>query len=112
MRRNHETNLMLLTSLALILVSALAVYVVTTGRGIMTMPMMYGARMNGYGVMGENILLMSIVYALFIAVVGLALVWLLRMLNAPSPLDILKARYAKGEISQEQFDAMRSQLAA
>ena len=32
------------------------------------------------------------------------------MLGAPAPLDILKTRYARGEISQEQFQEMRSHL--
>jgi uncharacterized membrane protein len=102
----------ILVSLALIVVSTLAMLAVTTGRGILSMPMMYGTWMNGYGMMGQNILLVSIAYALFIALFGIVVFWLLRMLNAQSPLDSLQTRYANGEISKEQFDALRSQLAA
>lgn len=32
-------------------------------------------------------------------------------LGAPSPDDILKARYARGEITREQFEEMRRTLA-
>lgn len=43
-------------------------------------------------------------------------VWLLQRPQAggpaqPAPLDILKARYARGEISREEFERMKQDLA-
>jgi putative membrane protein len=48
------------------------------------------------------------------------IVWLVRNANRSgfpngsreSPLDILKTRYAKGEITKEQFDAIKRDLGA
>src|SRR5437773_10733228 len=97
-----------------IVITALVVFLPRTSRGVVSMLIMNRAWMNGYGMMQAptmmgvtpaNILLMSLGYTPFIALLGLAAVWLLRMLNTPSPLDSLQTRYAKGEISKEQFDA-------
>ena len=51
----------------------------------------------------------------FLTVVGAAVaVFLVRVMPAPkSPaLEIVRERYARGEISNEQFDEMRRKLAA
>lgn len=84
----------------------------------------YGGMMGGYGnqfgygfnPIGAIISLAS--WALLIGGVVLLVVWFARSgglsgLSAggrESPLDILKSRYARGEITKEQFDAMRRDL--
>lgn len=82
----------------------------------MPMPGMLGGIMPHWsamvpGMMSVNLFLMPIVYLL--ALVGLVLgaLWLARSANSASPLAILQTRYARGEISLEQFDAMRKELA-
>ncbi len=72
--------------------------------------------MNGFGFGG----ILSILF--WIGIIALA-VWLVGSLvsrassqppsnlpSAESPLDILKKRYARGEINKEQFDEMRHDL--
>lgn len=83
----------------------------------------YGGMMGGYGGYGFNPLgsILSLVFwALIIGGVVLLVVWLARNAGrtalgastGESPLDILKARYAKGEITKEQFDAIKRDLGA
>ncbi len=78
----------------------------------------------GFGMFGIGMLLMVLFW---VAVIGGA-VWLVMTLARGShgqsasltpttpagqtPLDMLKARHAKGEISKEQFEAMRHDLGA
>ena len=69
---------------------------------------------------GFGILFMLIIPILIIGGIVWLVVALARGGQVPSlitshretPLDILKARYAKGEITQEQFDAMKHDLVA
>ena len=91
------------------------------GPGMMGVGMMGGMGL-GLPLMGG--LLMLGVPVLFIS----GLVWLVASLArwsgspamtsvpmvsaAQAPLDIVKARYARGEITKEQFDEMRRQLAS
>lgn len=79
---------------------------------------MMGNMMGGYG-FGYNPLyaILSLVsWALIIAGVVLLVVWFVRTAgkttseSSQSPLDILKVRYAKGEISKEQFEEMKREL--
>ena len=74
----------------------------------------FGAGMFGIGAL--------IMIAFWVLVIGGA-VWLVATLargastGAPSaagqtPLDVLKARYAKGEITKEQFEEMKRALGA
>ena len=90
------------------------------------MSMMQGmGGMMGSGMMGGNMmgwmmaplwfLGWALVIGIVIAVV-LAIVWTVRRSSGPghpteTPLDILKRRYARGEISAEQFETMKHQLA-
>ena len=76
----------------------------------------------GFGMLGIGAFIMFAFWAL---VIGGA-VWLIVTLargnsthatsigipSGQSPLDILKARYAKGEINKEQFDQMKNDLNA
>ena len=86
----------------------------------------YGGMMSGYGFNPLGAILSLVFWALIIGGIVLLVVWLVRNANAStgaqrgglsigsseSPLDILKARYAKGEINKEQFDAIKRDLGA
>lgn len=85
----------------------------------------YGGMMGGYGAQGFGFnpigMIFSLVFwALIIGGVVLLVVWLARNAGrtalgtsgSESPLEILKARYAKGEITKEQFDAIKRDLGA
>lgn len=83
----------------------------------------YGGMMSGYGAQGFGFnpigTIVSLVFwALIISGVVLFVVWLARNAgrttlgesSSDAPFSILKARYAKGEITKEQFDQMRRDL--
>lgn len=80
----------------------------------------YGGMMGGLGYNPIGWILSLVIWALIIGAVVLLVVWLVRNANrgglsigsSESPLDILKARYAKGEITKEQFDAIKRDLGA
>jgi putative membrane protein len=97
-----------------------------SGFGMMGPGMMgsYGGMMGGYGNLsgfGFNPLgaILSLVFwALITGGVALLVVWLARSAGVSSAargesaLDILKTRYAKGEITKEQFEEMKRNLGA
>ena len=65
------------------------------------------------------ILLLSIFAGPVLAVLALLFFWLLRGWNRPgaatsapreTPLDTVKGRYARGEITREQFEQLRQDL--
>jgi len=74
--------------------------------------------MDGFGMMGGLVML------LFWALVIAGIVWLVQSAtrgagqsntgsrSSESPLDILKRRYAAGEMNKEQFDEMKRNLEA
>ena len=75
---------------------------------------------NQYGV-GSNpfgVILSLVSCALIIAGIVLLVVWFVRNAgkatgaSTQSPLEILKARYAKGEITKEQFESIKRDLGA
>jgi mono/diheme cytochrome c family protein len=75
--------------------------------------------MMGNGMMGGNMGMMGSGFLLLfigiIATVVLAVIWLVRRTQgrdpaAESPLEILKRRYARGEIDAEQYEAMKREL--
>ena len=85
----------------------------------------YGGMMGGYGPQGFGFnpigtIISLVFWALIIGGIVLLVVWLARNAGRASfgasagdaPLDILKARYAKGEITKEQFDAIKRDLGA
>lgn len=80
------------------------------GYGMMGYGGSYGFRYNPIGT-----ILSLVFWALIIGGAALLVIWLVRgagkaTASGESVLDILKARYAKGEITKEQFDAMKSDL--
>jgi putative membrane protein len=85
----------------------------------------YGGMMGGYGPQGFGFnpigtTISLVFWALIIGGIVLLVVWLARNAGrttlgasaGDAPLDILKARYAKGEITKEQFDAIKRDLGA
>lgn len=60
----------------------------------------------------------AFMWILFLIVIGVLIYFILRaretngpmQTQAESPLDILRKRYAKGEISKEDFDRIREDL--
>jgi putative membrane protein len=88
------------------------------GFGMMGPGMMggYGGAFGfGYNPLGA--ILWLAFWALIIAGIVLLVVWLVRNVNwtshssSPDPaVEILKTRYARGEITKEQFDAMKRDL--
>lgn len=98
------------------------------GFGMMGPGMMggYGGMMGGYGFNPLGAIISLVVWALVIGGIVLLVVWLVRNANAStvaqrgglgissneSPMDILKTRYARGEITKEQFDAIKQDLSA
>jgi putative membrane protein len=79
---------------------------------------MMGGYGYGYGVNPLGMVLSFVSWALILAGIVLLVVWFVRNAGkatgtlTQSPLDILKARYAKGEITKEQYDAMKRDLGA
>jgi len=81
----------------------------------------YGGMMSGYGFNPLGTIISLVVWALIIGGIVWLVVWLARNANAStgtqrsglsneSPLDVSKLRYARGEITKEQFDEMKQVL--
>jgi putative membrane protein len=108
--------------IAVVVIAALAVLLLG-GAGVTLAPSPLGTSVGvgGYGSsygLGYNPIgsILSLVFwALIIGGAALLVIWLARgtgraTTSGESVLDILKARYAKGEITKEQFDAMKRDL--
>lgn len=89
------------------------------GGGMMMGPGIMGWGGYGYGFSPWWGILGMVFWALVIVGVVLLLVWLFRQgqpagvgpgPDAARPIDILRERYARGEITKEQFDQMRHDL--
>ncbi len=89
------------------------------GGGMMMGGGMMGPGMMGWGGFGYNPLwgiLMLLFWVLIIGGVALLAIWLLRqgqpLMGAPSTqaLNILNERYARGEITREQYEQMRRDI--
>ncbi len=82
--------------------------------------MMRGFGAQGFGFNPLGAILSLVFWALIIAGIVLLVVWLVRnagrtglAASSTDPaLEILKTRYAKGEITKEQFDAISRDLGA
>ncbi len=101
---------------------AIAVIVVV----ILLLGLLGGGAMMGPGMMGYGYgygwwmwIAMAIFWGLILVGIALVLFWLLRQARpietgpapgAPRPIDILRERYARGEITREQFEQMRRDL--
>lgn len=86
------------------------------GPGMMNGNGMMGGYGYGYNPLGMILSLIS--WALIIAGIVLLVVWFVRNAgkatgaSSQASLDILKTRYAKGELTKEQFDAIKRDLGA
>ncbi|MFO7983374.1 MAG: SHOCT domain-containing protein [Desulfuromonadales bacterium] len=76
-----------------------------------------GGMMNGWGMMGPLMwLFMILLWGFAMLGVVCAVRWLVSRnktgedQDSPAPLDILKARYARGEISREEFERMKKDM--
>ena len=74
--------------------------------------------MMGYGMMGWYGLIGLLFNALIIAGIVVLVVWAVRRFSAPGdhsisgqrPRDVVQARYARGEITREQYQQMLDDL--
>jgi putative membrane protein len=87
---------------------------------LLQMPMGGGYSTMGYG-MGWGWMIFGWLFMiLFWVAVVLLVIWLIKQLKGPrgpatageTPLEILKTRYARGEITREQYKEMREELEA
>ncbi len=76
----------------------------------------YGT-MGGYGMMGYGGSIIGWAFMiLFWAALVLAIIWLYKQVRgeekavAETPLDVLKKRYAKGEITKDEFNEMKKEI--
>ena len=97
---------------------------------VILLPLLWGSIMMGGMVMGPWMMggwggavgpwggvFVPIVWLLIMAGIGLVAAWGFRQMSGGElgslrqPLDILKERYAQGELTREQFEQMRRDLA-
>lgn len=66
----------------------------------------------GYGMMGMGVLFMILFWALAILGIVALVKWLggSRPQGGERPLDVAKMRYAKGELTREQYEQMKKDL--
>jgi putative membrane protein len=106
------------TALITIDIFVLALLVLSLVMGGPMIGGMMGRAVMGWGVavMPWRGLLTVVVWALIIAGIGLLFALSFRQIDhgkearRPQPLDILKERYARGEIGREQYEQMRHDL--
>lgn len=66
----------------------------------------------GWGWIGLGMLHVALFWVLVVLGIVVLVRWLAGgSLREPSAMDILKARYAKGELTREQYEQLRRELA-
>ena len=71
--------------------------------------MWHGTENMGWGWIGLGVVHMAVFWAV---VIIFALAAILNWRREPRAIDILKARYANGELTREQFEQMKREVAA
>jgi putative membrane protein len=66
--------------------------------------------MMGWGVAGFVLVLLLVVLVIVVIVAGLRWIWLRDEPRRDNALDILKKRYAKGEIGKQEFERVKDDL--
>ena len=113
----QNTNTILVTVLIVLLALPLLGGFGMMGFGMMGPGMMNGMMGYGYGFNRFGAIFWLASWALIIGCGALLVIYLVRNAKSSSPpsdlpLDILKARYARGEITKEQFDTIKRDLVA
>jgi len=83
---------------------------------MMMWPNMMGGLFGGWSIVG--MILMFIFWALLITGIILLIVWIVRRVSYPGrdlsrtdkAMEILKERYARGEINKEDFEKMKKDM--
>jgi len=108
----RNKNQALFTILLLALMAVVVMPFVMGGTGMMTTVGIYPGMMGGYVGVGWGILaggvMMVALWALAIAGAVLLVRWLTD--SEPSATDVLRKRYAAGDITREQYDQLRAAL--
>lgn len=74
--------------------------------------MWHGLEEIGWGWLGLGLLHMAVFWGLVILFFAALLKWLAGgSLGGSSAIDLLKVRYAKGELTREQFEELKRDLA-
>ncbi len=96
----------------LVLVPLLVMAGMIGGMGMMGGGMMNGGMMDGMGMM----LLYFLFFMLVLVGVALLMIWAVRRFGGglgsgrEDPIEVLRARYARGEIGREEFERIREEL--
>jgi uncharacterized membrane protein len=108
----RNKNQALFTILLLALAAVVAMPFVIGGTGMMTSVGMYPGMMGGYVGVGWVMLAGGVMMAAFWALAIAGAVLLVRWLTGPEPstTDVLRKRYAAGDITREQYDQMLAAL--
>jgi len=108
----RNKNQPLFTILLLALVAVVVMPFVMGGTGMMTSVGMYPGMMGGYAGMGWGMLAGGVMMVAFWALAIAGAVLLVRWLTGPEPsaTDLVRKRYAAGDITREQYDQMLAAL--
>ena len=73
--------------------------------------MWHGMEGIGWGWLGLGLLHMVVFWGLVILALVALFKWMVGGAGTSSAIDILKARYAKGELTREEFERLKRELA-
>jgi len=108
----RNKNQPLFTIVLLALAAVVVMPFVMGGTGMMTSVGMYPGMMGGYVAVGWGMLAGGVVMVALWALAIAGAVLLVRWLSDPEPsaTDVLRKRYAAGDITREQYDQMLATL--